>query len=343
MSDLIVGELREQPDVVARLAATAPDTLAPWVAQLKDDQPIVLLARGSSDNAARYGAYLLAVRSARLTALALPSVVTLYRRDEMFTPATPLIAISQSGRSPDLIATLEAARRQGSPTLAITNDPDSPLAHSAGHVLDLGCGPELAVAATKSYTASLAALVSLTTALGATGHELLNTAAVPALRTAIDTEAPAEAVALLRAHRRCIVIGRGYHLSTAHEAALKLQELTGILTQPLSPADLEHGPIAALDHEVPVIFVATQGPTLDHTRQIIERARRAGSPTIAITDVEHLGDEVDVTLQLPCDVPDWLSPLVAIVPLQQLAIETARALHRSVDQPAGLSKITETR
>jgi glucosamine--fructose-6-phosphate aminotransferase (isomerizing) len=128
MTERTITELREQPEAVARVSATASAQLDPWLSRLKKGSPIVFLARGTSDNAARYGGYLLGVRNGRLTSLVLPSVVTMYKREDIFATRPAIVAISQSGQSPDLIATLAAARRQGSPTLAITNAPDSPLA-----------------------------------------------------------------------------------------------------------------------------------------------------------------------------------------------------------------------
>lgn len=344
MTQRTLTELREQPDAVAHVAATAGPQLTRWLSQLQATTPIVFLARGTSDNVARYAGYLLAVRNGRLTSLALPSVVTMYGREELFASGPAVVAISQSGRSPDLVATLQAARRQGALALAITNAPTSPLARAAEHVLDLGCGPERGVAATKSYTASLAALAELSQGLAHGGPQGPGAdQVVPALREVVKAGPDTAAAKLLIDRRRCVVVGRGFHLATAHEAALKLQELTGLTAQAYSPADLEHGPVAALGLDVPVIVVATEGPMAGPSRELVEVARQRGSQVIVVSDVPDLLEQADVPIALPGGVPEWLSPLVAIVPLQWLAIATAVALGVDIDKPHGLAKVTKTR
>lgn len=259
MTTHLEREINEQPEVAARLLDRLLTQLADLRGHLtsRGAEGVYLVARGSSDNAARYAQYLWPVRAGVTVTLATPSLATVYDVPPDLRHQA-VVAVSQSGRSPDVVAVVEQAREAGRPTLAVTNDPASPLAEAAEVVVDLAAGRERSVAATKTYTASLLALAVLGVALqdGGTGADDLRR--VPdALAEAISgTSGTDEAAQALARADRAVAVGRGLNLATAHETALKVTELTGTLVAPYSPADLMHGPVAAVGRDVPALLVA---------------------------------------------------------------------------------------
>jgi glutamine---fructose-6-phosphate transaminase (isomerizing) len=334
------AEIRAQPDVVARLLEREAVALRTLAAELRRRRPryAVIAARGSSDNAARYAQHVLG-RILRLpVVLATPSLHTLYDAPPRFIDAI-VVGISQSGASPDVVSVVAEGARQGALTAAITNDPTSPLAAAAAHVVDLGAGEERSVAATKTYTASLAAIA----ALAAEGNPELtrDVARLPealAAQLALAGDAAA-AVDAAAGWERLTVVGRGAHYATAFEAALKVRELAGIVAEAYSPADLLHGPIATAGPGQPLLAIAPSGPTEGSMRELIAAARERGAHVAAIGHDPALGDPF---LEL-VEVPEWLGPAVAIVPAQLLAVGLAERRGVDVDAPFGLSKITLTR
>lgn len=334
------AEIREQPDVVARLLEREAPALLALAGELRRRRPryAVIAARGSSDNAARYAQHVFG-RVLRLpVVLATPSLHTLYDAPPRFIDAV-VIGISQSGASPDVVSVVAEGVRQGALTAAITNDPSSPLAAAATHVVDLGAGEERSVAATKTYTASLAAIA----ALAAQGDPELTreVARLPqalAAQLALADAADAAAQAAV-GWERLTVVGRGAHYATAFEAALKVRELAGIVAEAYSPADLLHGPIATAGPGQPLLAIAPVGPTEGSMRELVAAARERGAHVAAIGHDPALGDPF---LEI-VDVPEWLGPAVAIVPAQLLAVGLAERRGVDVDAPFGLSKITLTR
>jgi glucosamine--fructose-6-phosphate aminotransferase (isomerizing) len=337
---LVSAEIREQPAVIARLLDRERPALRALAAELRRRRPryAVVAARGSSDNAARYAQHVLG-RMLRLpVVLATPSLHTLYDAPPRFLDAV-VIGISQSGASPDVVSVVAEGARQGAMTVAITNDATSPLAAAAGHVLDLGAGDERSVAATKTYTASLAAIA----ALAAEGDPAL-TGEVARLPDAIAAQLAltgdaAAAVDAATGWQRLTVVGRGAHYATAFEAALKVRELAGIVAEAYSPADLLHGPIATTGPAQPLLAIVPHGPTEASMRELVGTARERGADVAVIGHDPTLGDPF---LEL-VDVPEWLGPVVAIVPAQLLAVGLAERRAVDVDAPFGLSKITMTR
>jgi glutamine---fructose-6-phosphate transaminase (isomerizing) len=333
-------EIAQQPEVVARLLERERPTLRALAAELRRRRPryAVVAARGSSDNAARYAQHVLGRMMRLPVVLATPSLHTLYDAPPRFLDAI-VIGISQSGASPDVVSVVAEGARQGAMTLAITNDASSPLAAAAAHVLDLGAGEERSVAATKTYTASLAAIA----ALAAEGDGALSddVARLPGLLTAqLALTAGADAAVEAATYwERLTVVGRGAHYATAFEAALKVRELAGIVAEAYSPADLLHGPIATTGPGQPLLAIAPAGPTEGSMRELIATARERGARVAAIGHDPALGDPF---LGL-VDVPEWLGPVVAIVPAQLLAVGLAECRGVDVDAPFGLSKITMTR
>jgi glucosamine--fructose-6-phosphate aminotransferase (isomerizing) len=340
------SEIFEQPAVLERLLRTQAGPVAEMARTIagRGVHWVFVAARGSSDNAALYAKYLWGARNGLPVALAAPSLFTLYRSPPRLQGAL-VVGISQSGQSPDIVSVAAEGRRQGCPTLAITNDPASPLAAAAEMVLDAGSGPERAIAATKTYTTQLAAVALLSAALRDEESDMAALARVPELvREALALAgAIAEAAPRYRDMTQCVVLGRGFNYATAYEWSLKLKELTGVVAAPYSSADLRHGPVAMVTGRFPVLAVVPDGAvyedllsllaTLVEERQIdlVALSNRDGALNLAAT-----------RLRLPADLPEWLSPIVAIVPGQLFSYHLARAMGRDPEAPQGLTKVTRT-
>jgi glucosamine--fructose-6-phosphate aminotransferase (isomerizing) len=255
------------------------------------------------------------------------------------------MGISQSGQSPDVVAVLGEGQRQGAPTLAVTNDPDSPLAARADYVMPLHAGEERAVAATKTYTAQLTALALLSCSLGDDPDRLEALRRVPlAVEGALDREELiADAAERYRYMETCVVLGRGYNYATAFEIALKLKELNYLIAEPYSSADFMHGPIAVIGSGFPALVVAPNGKMFDTMRDFTLELKSRGAELLIISDRQDLLAEAVTPLPLPESVPEWLSPIVAIVPGQLFALHLTLTKGYDPDQPQGLQKVTITR
>ncbi len=338
-------ELGEAPDVVATLLDRAGGPISD-VARLvreRDVDLVLIAARGTSDHAAIYAQYVLGARNGLPVALAAPSLTSVYGRSPR-VPNALVIGISQSGRSPDVVAVLEDARRQGAVTVALTNDPASELAGVAAHVIELGAGPEHAVAATKTYVAEVALLAMLSAAISGDDASSAAIGALPGLmRTALEVEDVVVALAgEWAAEDRCAILARGFQYATAREWALKLKELAYVLADPYSGADFEHGPIALVEAGFPVLAVATAGPLLADMRALLARLSAARARLLVLSDdaaLRSLGDGIPV----PAGAPEWLAPIVTILPAQLFAYHLARARGLDTEAPRTISKITLTR
>jgi glutamine---fructose-6-phosphate transaminase (isomerizing) len=332
----MAAEIAEQPAVLARLLA-GPDALRDAGARIAAARPrfVLIAARGTSDHAALYAKYLAEVRMALPVGLASPSALTVYgaapdMRDVLF------IAVSQSGRSPDLVDSVAVARARGALSIAVTNDLDSPLAHAAEHAVGIQAGAERAVAATKTYTAELLALHLL---LG--GPEAVREAgslpgaAAATLRLTSDEDLATHA-ARLGETERIVVTARGYSYATAREAALKLMETSYLSAQAFSGADLLHGPLAMIDESVPVIAVSSPGRGGEAMAPVLERLRALGAHVLCVAP----GGDLPVAA---AGVPEHLLPILEILPLQRLAWRVALGRGLDPDRPRGLSKVTQTR
>jgi len=338
------AEIAEQPAALTRLADRETASIERIAAALRSRpaQYVVIAARGSSDNAARYAQHVFGLLCGLPVALATPSLLTLYDAPLRLTGAL-VIGISQSGASPDVVRVIAEGAAQGCPTLAITNDPDSDLAHAAGEVIALHAGPERSVAATKTYTSSLFAIALLVAALATDEAAMAGVRAVPdAVARQLARGADAEALALAAAAwDRCAVVGRGANYATAFEAALKIKELTGIVAEPYSPADLMHGPIAVVRGGFPLLAFAPSGPTMEGMHELARAARARGASVAIASDLPDITAHGEPLLGLEPG-PDWLSPLVAVVPTQILAVAIAERRGIDVDRPFGLEKVTLT-
>jgi glutamine---fructose-6-phosphate transaminase (isomerizing) len=339
-------ELREQPAALARLLELQTEH-AHELAGLfhREDVRYVLIAsRGSSSNAARYAQYLLGRANRVPVVFATPSLYTLSEQPPRLDGAL-VLGISQSGESPDVRAVIEEARRQGRPTLALTNDPASPIAAAAEAVLPLEAGDELSVAATKTYLNSLGAVALLFAATTGDEEALAELELMPGRLTGQLERSYAD-VGALDPYAEIgggTVVARGINYGTAFEIALKIRELSGLLFEAYSAADLMHGPVAAVGPGWPVIAVAPSGPALESMRTAIDALARRGARVVAISDREDVLASAETRLQLVPGVPEWLSPLVAVIPGQLAAFRLAELRGSDLDNPHGLSKITLTR
>jgi glutamine---fructose-6-phosphate transaminase (isomerizing) len=340
------AELREQPAALARLLDREAAGVLALAGRLAGDvRLLVIAARGSSDNAARYARYLFGAHNRLPVALATPSLYDRYRRPPRLDGAL-VVGVSQSGASPDVASVLAEARAQGRPTVAITNTPRSPLAGEAEHVVALHAGEERAVAATKSYVNSLGALALLSAGLEGAPERVDALALVPAVLDGVigdSLQRAGDAAGLLADAPACAVVARGFNHATAFEVALKLTELSGTLAAPFSGADLLHGPIAAIGAGFPVVLVAPSGEVLPQLLEVRAALRQRGARVLAIADDSAVLAAADAALPLPAGLPEWLSPLVAVAPGQVLAVELARRRGVDLDRPLGLRKVTVTR
>ena len=341
----IYSEIHQQPDVLRRLLETEQDHIQQLAALVKerDLHHIVIAARGTSDNAGRYAQYLLGAQNQILVTLATPSLYSIYHQPPVFGSAL-VLGISQSGTSPDIVSVLEEARRQGNPTAAITNATQSNLAQVADVVVNVQAGPEQAVAATKSYTAELMAVAMLSVALADKPEYAAALHQVPdAVAAATECESHiASLAARYRYMRHCVVLGRGYNYATAFEIALKMKELTYTLADPYSSADFLHGPLALIEPGFPAIVVAPSGDMLPKMRELIEALQALQAEIVVISDEEETLQMADIQLRLPHAVPEWLSPITAVIPGQLLAMHLTDVKKLDPDHPRGLLKVTET-
>lgn len=339
---LMAAEIAEQPAVWRRQLVEGRQQLDSAARLLAERSPrfVLLLARGTSDHAALYAKYLVEIRHELPAGLVSPSTMTAYKARPDLRDVL-VVAVSQSGGSPDLVQSLEVARAQGALTLAVTNNPGSELAVSAEVHLDVMAGPELAVAATKSYTAQLLALYLLLDRVR--GGDGSATEALPELGDQMLARDD-ELAALAQRYRfaeRMVTTARGYSYPTAREAALKLMETSYVSAQAFSGADLLHGPLAVIDPQVPVLAVMAEGVGGEAMRQVIPRLREVRADVFCVGSAAAIA-EFSAGVELPGGVPEELSPLVEILPFQQLALHLAVARGGDPDAPRGLRKVTET-
>lgn len=343
---ILYRELHQQPDTLQRLldeAGNATKELARAI-QRQEITHVVIAARGTSDNAGRYAQYVLGAKNRFQVALATPSLFSIYEAPPRFNNAL-VLGISQSGQSPDIVSVLSEARRQGALTAVITNTPQSDLGRQGDVIIPLYAGEERAVAATKSYTAQLLAIAMLSAALNgeAGAEQSLRDIPTAVSATLQMNEAIAAAAPRYRYMSHCVVVGRGYNYATAFETALKLKELTYTIVEPYSSADFLHGPLAMVERGFPVLVVAPSGKMTPVLADFLHTVGQRQAEVIAISDEETILQEARIPLRLPQTVPEWLSPITAIVPGQLLAMHLAWTRDYDVDDPRAIQKVTETR
>jgi glucosamine--fructose-6-phosphate aminotransferase (isomerizing) len=341
-----LSEILEQPAALRRLLAEGKEPTARAAAKIKEFNPewALIAARGSSDNAARYAQYLLGAHNGLGVGLAVPSLISLYGAAPRMGKAA-VIGISQSGQSPDIVGVLSTAAQQGAVTIAVTNDPASPLARASSATLPLFAGEEKAVAATKTYTTELFALAMLSAALEGNSERQAVLEKVPGYveQVIASVEGAVEQAAQgFKNAGKLVVLGRGFNYSTAFEVALKIKETSYFVAEPYSVADLLHGPVAMIDQQFPVIVVAPSGPTQADVPKLFELLSTRGARVLAISDRADVLSKAQFGLKLPGDVPEWVSPIVAIVAGQLFAHALCVATGADPDKPRGLSKVTLT-
>ncbi|TYB58312.1 SIS domain-containing protein [Nonomuraea sp. PA05] len=343
MTTKMRSEIAEQPTA---LRATL-DALLPKIDEIRamgeQTRQLLFIARGTSDNAAVYGRYLVESHAGRLSALAAPSIATTYKR-KLDLDGVLAVAISQSGRTEEIVETLAWAKDCGARTVGVTNGGErSPLAQAADVALCTVAGEEKAVPATKTYTTQLAALAVLAIGLGA-DVDVDELRRVPeAVEKLIAEPGDIEAVVEGLADKPGVVVsGRGLAFSTALETALKLKEACYLHAMGLSYADLLHGPIAVVDADTPALLVAAEhSPTLQGTIALAERVVAAGAAAYTIGGGGALAQAGTAALNGP-DLPEWLAPMGLIIPGQLLTEALARRLGIDPDAPRGLNKVTQT-
>ena len=340
------NEIFDQQAVLRNLLASQKELAVKVAAEIKrrDIHYVFLAARGTSDNAGRYANYLWGAHNQLPLALAAPSLFSIYQQPPRLRKAL-VVGISQSGQSPDIVAVLSEGKRQGCLTLAITNEPDSPLAAEADFVFDIEAGSEKAVAATKTYTAELMVIAMLSAALSDSAGRWAELERVPAwVETVLKLDSYIEqAAARYRYMQRCVVLGRGFNYATAFEWSLKLKELTYIEAEPYSSADFMHGPIAMVDHGFPVMVVNPSGKVFDSMLAIMQQLKQDLQAELAVISDHPVALELAKSpIQLPAGIPEWLSPLIAIIPGQLFGYHLT--LHRGYDTeaPRAIHKVTET-
>lgn len=340
------SEIFEQPAILRRLLENSLGIIQDIAREIdsRDISYVFLAARGTSDNAGLYAKYVWGAFNQLPIALAAPSLFTLYERPPDLRNSL-VVGISQSGESPDIVRVVEEGRRQGAPTMTITNEPTSPLAQNADYVISLGSGTEEAVAATKTYTAQLLAIAMFSVAMRGDRERLRHLESLPRWvdQALGQDEMIASLVERYRGMEQCVVLGRGYNYSTAFEWALKLKELAYVMASPFSSADFQHGPSALLTEGYPVFAVVPSGAgSTDMVELLAQLVNERKVDLLAISNEESLLTKAHLPITLPSDVPEWLTPVVSIVSAQLVSYHLARAKGLDPENPRGLQKVTRT-
>ena len=341
------SEIVEQPERINHLLVSQRKKVEQIAAAIKkrDIQYVFLAARGTSDNAGRYANYLLGAMNGLPLALAAPSLFTYYKKPPVLHNAL-VIGISQSGMSPDIVSVLEEGKRQGCLTLALTNEAKSPLARAADFVFDIQAGAEKAVAATKTYTTALMSIAMLSAALSGKKEYWRELGRVAGWMESVlkQDDLIAQAVQRYRYMDQTVVLGRGFNYATAFECALKLKELTYIIAEPYSSADFAHGPIAMVESGYPIFAIVPRGRVFTPMLQMLQRLRKEISAELVVISNDRKALALAQTpTTIPADTPEWLSPLVSIIPAQLFAFHLTVAKGYSTEQPRSIRKITETK
>lgn len=343
----MLDEIRQQPDVVRRIIEQEYKSVEALAAEIKKRgiTYAYFAARGTSDNAATYGKYLMEIHHGLPVALAAPSVFTLYGAVPQLGAQAFVLGISQSGAATDVIEVLNRARESGALTACITNEMDSDLARAAEFPLQISAGEELGIAATKTYTGSLALLALLSTALDDSRPERLEhlrRAANAIERSLRLDDAIHHLVQQYRDMTNCVILGRGFNQATAAETALKLTETSYVSAQSFSAADFLHGPIAQIAAGFPCLLFAPEGKAFAPMVAVAEKLRAQHPALISFAhDAAFLAGS-ETAVRVPDAVPEWVSPLVYIVAGQLFAYWLAVERGNNPDAPRGLTKVTQT-
>ncbi|MBT6322766.1 MAG: SIS domain-containing protein [Anaerolineae bacterium] len=341
------SEILEQPERLQNLLRSQRGTVEKIAKKISSQniQFVFLAARGTSDNAGRYANYLWGVKNSLPMALATPSLFTYYQQPPKIQNAL-VVGISQSGQSPDIVSVVEEGKKQGNLTLAITNESNSPLTKNADFILDIQAGDEKAVAATKTYTSQLMTIAMLSVAMSgkeARWDELAQVAewADSALK---QDQKIARVAQRYRYMQQCVVLGRGYNYATAFEWALKLKELTYVAAEPYSSADFKHGPVATVESGFPVFAISPKGKVFNSMQKMLKHLKNDLRAELVIVSNSLATLELaEIAIPIPENVPEWLSPLIGIIPAQLFTYHLTLAKGYNPEEPRTIQKVTETR
>jgi glucosamine--fructose-6-phosphate aminotransferase (isomerizing) len=342
----MLEEIRQQPDALERTLASQLRRIERFKLRVSKQRPrlIVLAARGTSDNAAQFGRYLLEVTTGIPVSLAAPAIYTLYNARVDFRDAL-VVAISQSGESTDTNLVLERAREQGALTIGITNEPSSTLAGLAEHVFLVRAGHERSVAATKTYTGQVLLLYLLAYALGGRIRvdDLKRLPERARLALALEPDI-AELSERYRFMDHAVVVGRGLNYSNAFEFALKLMETCYVVAERFSSADFLHGPIAMVEPNFPVFIFAPSGATWNSIQETLDKLQQLKAETVVITDSSNADAVTRGTrlIRLPRKLPELYTPIPYIIPAQMFAACLADEKGLDPDKPRTITKVTLT-
>ncbi|MCE5198468.1 MAG: SIS domain-containing protein [Armatimonadota bacterium] len=343
---LMLNEIYQQPRIIGSLWEKQGDAVERVVSDIRsrDIRFIILAARGTSDHAAIYGKYLFEIKNHMPVGLADASVYTIYdstiKMDNVL-----VIGISQSGQAPDIIEYLTRSRANGALTVAIVNEPDSPMTQAVDHTLCCCAGPEKAVAATKTYTSSLAVLYALSSALNSETDcaQKLAGLADEMTKTLGIEEYIKSRVERYRYMPSAVIVSRGLNLCTALEMSLKVAETSSIGARGYSAADFLHGPIGSIHSSDPCFVIAPPGKALGVMGESLKKLQDRGAETVVISSEADLLECASVPLKMDAVVDEELSPMLYILPGQIFAYYLSRARFMDPDNPKGLSKVTKTR
>ncbi len=341
---LMLAEIEQQPEVIERTINREGPKIAAFGARLKARPPrlIVLVARGSSDNACLFGRYLLEMSTGIPVSLAAPSVCTLYK-SKLDLRDTLVIGVSQSGEGVDINMVLTSAKKAGATTLAITNEAQSTMAGLTDETFLIHAGREKSVAATKTYTGQLLIFHLLARAMSDSLAKL-EVERIPELasRSLTLKSQIQELVQRYTFMEKCIVIGRGLNYCNAFEFSIKLMETCYIVAERFSGADFLHGPIALISPRFPVFMIAPPGPTLKGSREILTKLKELGAETLVVSSEENVCKMASRAIKLPEKVDEMLSTIPYAIPAQLFAGYLAAERGLSPDKPRSLEKVTRT-
>jgi glutamine---fructose-6-phosphate transaminase (isomerizing) len=341
---LMLAEIEEQPEALARTIDLEREKISKIGAILKSrgTKLIVLVARGSSDNAALFGRYLIETTTGIPVSLAAPSIYTVYDA-KMKLDGAAVIGVSQSGEGEDINFVLNAAREAGAFTIGMTNEPESSMSRVTDELLITRAGRERSVAATKTYTGQMMLFYMLAAAL-AEGNRTLDYERIPELSAQALKVRPQveELVQRYVFMENCIVVGRGMIYANAYETALKLMETCYVVAERFSSADLLHGPLAMIERHFPIILFAPDGKMLAGEKDLLRRLKELRADTLSITADDEIAAESSRALQMPAGIEEVLAPIPYIIPGQLFAALLAEAKGLNPDAPRSLSKVTRT-
>lgn len=341
------AEILEQPQVLDRLLNFEMKEVEKISRLLKKKtiEFICLAARGTSDNAGLYAKYLWGAFNGMPIALAAPSLFTVYRKPPQLRNSL-VVVISQSGQSPDILGVAEEGRRQGAPVLAITNDVSSPLAQASDFVIDICAGKEKAVAATKTYTAQLMAIAMLSVVMNPEDIRISNLNRIPEIVKEVlnQEDIVRRAANEYMTMEQCVVLGRGFNYATAYEWSLKLKELAYVVAEPYSSSDFQHGPVAVVSRDFPVLAVVPEGAVFEDMLSLLSfLVNERQVKLMVLSNRQEALSLASTAVRLPDDLPEWISPIAAIIPAQLFCYHLTLKKGLDTETPRGLKKITLTK